>query len=186
MRVQFRALRSQFVFPTVRGVIADSNARRGGDFRVVHFSVQGDHLHLIVEAEDRERLLRGMRGLAVSLARRVNRLVFRRGRLFADRWHGRALSSPRAVRHAIVYVLGNFKKHTRVTGVALDACSSAPYFSGFAEYGGRAPVDLGFRGSGDHYPAMGAPVAAPRTWLLRSGWTRHGLISIAEAPRRDR
>jgi hypothetical protein len=124
-----------------------------------------------------------MRGLAVSLARRVNRLVFRRGRLFADRWHGRALCSPRAVRHAIVYVLGNFKKHGQANGAVLDPYSSAPYFPGFAEYGGQLPIHAGFRAGAGPPSTIAVPVAVPNTWLLRTGWIRHGLISISEAPR---
>jgi REP element-mobilizing transposase RayT len=122
------------VFPTVRGAIRDLNQRWKDRFRVAQFSVQSDHLHLMVEAVDRKALLGGVRGLSVSLARRVNQLVFRRGRVIADRWHGRALSTPRAVRHALVYLLGNFRKHEQRAGGAVDPFSSAPYFSGFVEF----------------------------------------------------
>jgi putative transposase len=115
MRLRVRSLRSQFVFPTVLDVLSRANRRGGERFRVVHFSVQWDHLHLIVEALDRRALLEGMRGLSVSLARSVNRLLFRRGALSADRWHGHALATPRAVRHALVYVLANAKKHGHAT-----------------------------------------------------------------------
>jgi len=111
MRLCSKSLRSQFVFPTVVGAIAAANAR--GRFQIVHYSVQADHLHLIVEARDRSALIEGMRGFSVSLTRRINRLLFRRGRLVATRWHGRALSSPRAVRRALVYVLANAKKTRR-------------------------------------------------------------------------
>ena len=140
LRSGFRPLRSAFVFPTVRGAIRDLNRRWRDRFRVVHFSVQSDHLHLIVEAVDRKALLGGVRGLSVSLARRVNRLVFRRGRVIADRWHGRALSTPRAVRHALVYLLGNFRKHEQSAGGAVDPFSSAPYFPGFVEFAQGVPV----------------------------------------------
>jgi REP element-mobilizing transposase RayT len=104
-------LRTQFVFPTLKCAIAEANRCHHHVFRVVHFSVQADHLHLLVEAADKRTLSAGMRGLAVRIARRVNGLVFRRGRFWADRWHGHVLTSPRATRHSLAYVLGNFRKH---------------------------------------------------------------------------
>jgi REP element-mobilizing transposase RayT len=189
LRSGFKPLRSQFVFPTVRLAIAEANRRAhelGGRCRVVHFSVQFDHIHLIVEAPSRVALRRGVAGLTISIARRVNGLVKRRGRVFADRWHGRALASPRAVRHALVYVLANFKKHEsrRVQSAKVDGYSSAPYFVDFAEYHGKVPLDVHprsrlWRALHDTDP----PTTAPRTWLLGEGWRRHGRISVFESPR---
>jgi len=150
---------------------------------VVHFSVQSDHLHLIAEAVDRKALLGGIRGLSVSLARRVNQLVFRRGRVIADGWHGRALSTPRAVRHALVYLLGNFRKHEHAAGGAVDPFSSAPYFPGFVEFAQGVPAAGDLRRVAGIEVARGSPVLEPRSWLLRAGWRRYGLISTSEAPR---
>jgi REP element-mobilizing transposase RayT len=175
------SLRSGFVFPTLRSAIADVNERWRGRFRIVVFSVQADHLHFIVEAEERRALSGGMRGFAVSFARRFNRLVFRKGAVFASRWHGRTLASPQAVRHALVYVLGNAKKHGEAVG-KVDPFSSAPYFSGFRECRARSPVDLRPelvpRGFGP------SPCAVPKSWLLRQGWLRRGLLSLDDAPKR--
>jgi hypothetical protein len=176
-------LRSAFVFPTVRGAIRDLNRRWKDRFRVVHFSVQSDHLHLIAEAVARKALLGGVRGLSVSLARRINRLVFRRGRVIADRWHGRALATPRAVRHALVYLLGNFRKHEQPAGGAVDPFSSAPYFRGFLEIEQGLPGAADLRRVAGLELARGSPVLEPRSWLLRAGWRRYGMISIHEAPR---
>lgn len=193
LRSAFRPLRSQFVFPTIRMVLRETNQRWKGRFQVVHFSVQYNHLHLIVEASDRKALLGGVRGLSVRLARRVNQLVSRRGPLIADRWHGRALATPRAVRRVLVYVLGNFRKHERATSLAVDPFSSAPDFDGFVELEGKTFRNLEARiepqqGRDPPLPAftdaLGAPpAAAPSTWLLRTGWARHGKISIHEGPR---
>jgi REP element-mobilizing transposase RayT len=179
-RCAVRSLRSEFVFPTLRNTIADVNERWRGRFRIVVFSVQADHLHFIVEAEDRRALSGGMRGFAVSFARRFNRLVFRKGPVFAGRWHERALTSPRAVRHALIYVLANAKKHGEALG-RLDPFSSAPYFRGFMECPDHAPVELQPElippGCGP------SPVAAAESWLLRRGWLRRGLLSLDEAPK---
>ena len=160
-----RCLRSARVFPAIRHALGA--ASRGG-FRLLHFSVQDDHLHLIAEADDRRALACGVRGLAIRVARAVNRALNRRGAVWQDRYHARALTSPRAVRHALVYVLMNRRKHC-ATESGLDPCSSALYFDGW-----RQPV-------GTVRPA--APVVRPRTWLAAVGWRRHGLVGVEERPR---
>jgi putative transposase len=187
LRSKFRPLRSQFVFPTLRRALAEATRARP-DFRVVQFSVQSDHLHLIVEASDREALSRGMQGLAIRIARRVNRLVSRSGKVWADRFFSRALTSPRSVRNAIGYVLNNFRKHRAVAGgiARLDPYSSAPFFDGFRELRGIAPCDLRARKELPLTPrgvsppdSCEVPVFSPRTWLARVGWRRAGLMSMS-------
>jgi REP element-mobilizing transposase RayT len=101
LRAGIRSLRHQHVARTVLGAFRASNREH---FRIVHYSVQQNHVHLIVEASNKAALSTGVRGLMVRVARRVNRLLFRRGRFWADRWHGHALTSPREVRNALVYV----------------------------------------------------------------------------------
>ncbi len=137
----------------------------------MQYSVQRDHLHLIVEADDKKALSRGMRGLAIRCALAVNRALGRRGALWADRYHAIALRTPRMVRNALVYVLANAAKHLRAVA-GLDPCSSAPWFDGFRD----AAVTV-TPPAGDE-----APTRAPRTWLLRVGWRRHGLLSRDEVP----
>jgi REP element-mobilizing transposase RayT len=144
-----------------------SAASRDG-FRVCHFSVQDDHVHLLVEAASTAALVSGMRGLAIRLALAVNRARGRTGRVWADRWHGRALASPKEVRNALVYVLMNWLKHDR-RAMGLDPCSSAHWLDGWRGRWRR--------------PSGAPPVAAPETWLLRIGWRCHGLLSADQAPR---
>lgn len=168
LRAFSRSLRMQFIARAVLRSIKDS--QRAG-FRAVHYSIQDNHLHLIVEAENRTALSSAVRGLVVRIARRVNQLLFRRGRFWADRWHGRALKSPREVRNALVYVLKNRSKHVGAHGAALDPLSSAEWFNGFAE-----PLPRNFRSM---MPCAHAP---PRTWLLTVGWRRHGTIGLKERP----
>jgi len=167
LRAGLRVLRTQRVARALLDGLRDSNR---GWFRVVHYSVQENHVHLIVEAEDTQTLASGVRGLMVRVARRVNRLLRRSGRFWADRWHGRDLEGPRQVRNALVYVLHNHKKHAATT--TLDPLSSAAWFDGFA-----TPVPGGFRSVGPPW------VAAAKTWLLKSGWRRRGLIRLSEAPK---
>lgn len=175
LRADVRSLRSQQVVRTVLGALRDSH-REG--FRIAHYSVQDNHLHLIVEARDTALLSSAVRGLAIRVALRVNRLLFRRGRFWADRWHGHTLKTPREVRNALRYVLQNHRKHgvslspgMGRPSLALDPLSSAEWFDGFAD-----PLPFRFRSTG---PPC---IALPTTWLLRTGWRRHGLSRISESP----
>ena len=150
-------------------------AERRRTFRVVHYSIQPNHLHLIVEATSKTALARGMQGLASVLARRVNRALHRRGALFGDRYHAHTLASPTEVRNAIVYVMKNFEKHPdpipdRGTEPqdGIDPLSSARWFGGWAQ-----PIAP---------PPLIPPVAEARTWLLGKGWKRAGLVSRHEHP----
>jgi REP element-mobilizing transposase RayT len=149
-----------------------------GRFRICHYTVQGNHLHLICEAESAEALSRGMQGASIRLARGINRVLGRKGAVFAGPYHAVQLSTPRQVRHAICYVLNNHRRHGEhyERPDVADFFSSACYFDGWA-----APVELGIGLPGD-----GVPVAAPQTWLLATGWRRHGAIGVTEMPARGR
>jgi hypothetical protein len=150
---------------------------------VLHFSVHSDHMHLLVEASDERALSAGIRSVMIRIARSVNALVSRKGHFWADRWHGRALESPREVRAALVYVFGNFRKHARrAPGRGVDPYSSAVMFDGFLDAPRRGDPPLA---EGRSHAAMGAEmvVSAPRTSLAGAGWRRLGLIGMTESPK---
>ena len=161
-----RCLRAARVFPVVRRALA---AASHGGFRILHFSVQDDHVHLIVEADDTRALGRGVRGLVIRMARAVNRALGRRGAVWGDRYHARALTTPREVHNALAYVLLNFRRHGHTAG-DIDPCSSAPWFRGW-----RTPSAAERSGP--------PPVLAARTWLARIGWRCHGLIATDGRPK---
>ena len=127
-------------------------------FRICEYSVQSNHVHLIVEASSKRALSRGMQGFASSAARILNGMLRRSGRLFADRYHARELATPTEVRNALRYVLRNHEKHMGFSGV--DFWSSGPWFAGWS-----APVLP---------PQEPSPAAKARTWLLSQGWRRAG------------
>jgi REP element-mobilizing transposase RayT len=143
-------------------------------FRVVHFSVMTNHLHAIVEGDGRDCFESGMRALNTRLALRLNRVFGRRGRLIEHRYHARALATPRAVRSSLQYVLCNMRKHTAQHGQRyapewIDPRSSGLVFDGWA----GAPA---VRGRGDY------GVSPARTWLLREGWRRWGMLATDTVP----
>jgi putative transposase len=188
-----RSLRNPVLFARLRDALVRAS-RRG--FAILQFSVQSNHIHLLVEAHDRCALSRAMQGLAVRLARTCNRAVRRRGSVFADRYHAHALTTPREVRNAIVYILQNHIKH--VPGArGMDEMSSAVWFSGWADASRRAheawarrrfPTVVAWRGStrgqAPDLQVPPCPVDAPLTWLARTGWLARagGPISADERP----
>ena len=112
--------------------------------RVVHYSIQGNHLHLIVEAEAPATLSRAMQALATCIARRLNVLARRSGGVFVDRYHSRPLKTPREVRNAIRYVTTNYRHHARE----------------HPPRDWRDPLST----------SADAPFTAPTVWLLSVGW----------------
>jgi REP element-mobilizing transposase RayT len=151
------------------------------DFRIIEFNLLANHLHLIVEAEGAEALARGMQGFEVRVARRLNRVLDRRGKLFAERYHARSLRTPTDVRHAIRYVLLNHRHHRaqageRSSGSVLDPYSSAAWFKGWKS---RPRADEPWQ---RELLATRCPTAVPTVWLLTDGWQRLGLLGLREKP----
>ena len=177
VRLGVPSLRGGAFVQEFRRSLAEASER--GDFRVTHYSLQGDHAHMIVEAHGKEALSCGMMSIGARLARAVNRVGQRRGPVLDGRYHHRSLRSPREVRRALAYVLLNARRHlaksrgvSRSTPAHLDGASSARWFDGWRpEAGSRLPE------------VRGEPeVARARTWLLRVGWRRHGLVDPSEVP----
>jgi REP element-mobilizing transposase RayT len=149
-----------------------------GRFRVVHYSIQGDHAHLVVEASDAEALGKGMKSIAARFARAVNRVFERSGRVLRDRYHLHVLETPREVRNALRYVLLNGRRHAAkgrggaLSGaVRIDPASSGAWFDGWREGVARL---LRSRTVG--------PLPVARARLLRRGWRRHGLLDPSDVP----
>jgi REP element-mobilizing transposase RayT len=170
------SLRHRAELEVIRGAIAESAQRDG--FRIVHFSIQSNHLHSICEARDARCLTSGMRSLAVKIAVRLNALWKHAGQVFAERFHARALETPSEVRNALAYVLNNACKHG-IFADAPDPFSSGPWFDGWD----LATAPSRHRAvEAESARQQASPTAIAQTWLLRSGWRRGGLLDMRVVP----
>ena len=180
------SLRRRLAYRAVREATIVAVQRE--DFRIVHLSLQRTHIHLLVEANNRRALSRGMQSFQISAAKHLNRMISkgrpgprRKGAVFSDRYYAEVIDSPLQARHALSYVLQNWRKHredrdARVARWTYDWFSSARSFQDWAEF-----VDdpMFHPRPPDYEPLLVRP---PTTWLLRTGWKRHGLISVSEMP----
>jgi REP element-mobilizing transposase RayT len=116
--------------------------------RVIEYSVLGNHVHFIVEADDSVALSRGMQGLTIRIAKALNALMGAKGSVFDDHYDARLLTPPTQLVRAIAYVLDNHRHHYGTSG--LDP------FSSFA-----LPSEK-----------RRARLCLPLSWLLRTGWRR--------------
>jgi hypothetical protein len=139
-------------------------------------SIQQNHLHLIIEADDERALARAMQRFKISFAKNLNRVLGREGTVFADRYHVEQLTTPTQVRHALAYVLGNWRKHGEDRGIAglprrTDRYSTGPFFDGW-DTGPSPPFffrkDLPFPDDGP------LPIRFATSWLLTVGWRKRG------------
>ena len=136
-------LRSNRCFSALSRALVAAAERFG--VRIVQFSVLGNHVHLVVEASSNESLSKAMKGLSVRVARQLNRVMHRRGRVVGDRYHAHVLRTPTETRRAVRYVRTNAAHH------------------GFASVAARDPFTS---------PIDAVPLPAPKTWLLNEGWRR--------------
>ena len=163
-------LRKPAIFRVIEGVFRSK--KRCKSFQLVHFSVQRNHFHLVVEVDSNEDLATGMQGLKVSLARQLNTHLGRSGSFFADRYHAVLVKKVLQTKNVMRYVFTNAKKHgITIPEGELDPYTSAHYFRGWSEV--RAtPVD------------KDAPIMPPRSCLLAEPALFYGFVSVYAEPSR--
>jgi hypothetical protein len=141
------------------------------DLRIVHFTVLGNHLHLIVEADGTRAFALGIRALSIRLARRLNEMMGRSGPVFPDRYHAHVLRTPAEVRNAVRYVLGNFESHAVRRG---ERASTKGWVDPFSSAALKVPREA--QGSLFVEPAT----ATATTWLLRRAATGSGCVGSGD------
>ncbi|MDX2087997.1 MAG: transposase [Kofleriaceae bacterium] len=186
VRREVHPLRRRAVYHAIREATLVA-ARRQDSFRIVHLSIQQTHVHLLVEAKGRMELARGLQSFQISAAKHINAAISkarrerRRGNVFTDRYHAEVIKVPRQARHALAYVLNNWRKHREDrSGDArrwlVDPFSSGCSFSGWKQLEGRLTM---WTVPETYLPMF---VWLPQTWLLSTGWRRYGLIDGHEVP----
>jgi REP element-mobilizing transposase RayT len=184
-RHMYKALREATITAALREL---SYAPETDFFRIIHLSIQDTHVHLLAEAGSKEALARGLQGFQISAAKHINRAYSqklrlrrrRRGSVFPDRYHEEIIRSPRQARHALSYVLNNWRKHREdrapvAQGWNVDPFSTGVVFTGWKEREGKFLWKWR-----ESYERL--VVYLPQTWLLREGWLKHGRISFHEVP----
>ena len=181
LRVQrdLASLRTKARVQVIRAALVAACSGEG--FRIIDWSIQGNHVHLVVEADSTGQLARGMQGLCIRVARGLNRAAGRTGPVFTERYHLRVLSSPREVRNARAYVLNNYRRHAQQRGRHVDRdwvdpCTSWAWFDGWRD------LPRWLEAVAAKQRGQPPPVATPRGWMLTTGWRRRGLISVNETP----
>jgi len=159
-------LRSRRSFRVLERALRESKLHHS-DARIVHFAILSNHIHLIVETTDRHLLARRIQGLEIRMARALNRMMHRKGRVFADRYHAHVLRNALETKNAIAYVLRNAARHYGHRGI--DPYSSGMWFDGWRD----RPRALAITTSTDP-----PPTSPPDSWLLREGWKKFGLVTI--------
>jgi REP element-mobilizing transposase RayT len=189
-------LRKRGIYKAVREAMLV--AFRNESCRIVHQSIQDSHLHLLVEADNRMALARGMQAFQISAAKHINAAVSnagswwerrrmltkperRKGSVFPDRYHEEIIRTPKQARNALAYVLNNWRKHgehrrDHARSWLIDPFSTGWSFDGWKE---RADEPFVWKLRASYEPMMSW---RPRTWLLSQGWRRHGLVSVYEVP----
>jgi REP element-mobilizing transposase RayT len=148
-------LRTQRCKKPIRLAILAASKRAG--FRLIHVSLQGNHIHAIIEATSKKALSTGMQSLAIRIAKALNKLMGREGPVFADRYHEHVIKTPQEMANALAYVVGNYQIHRARMGDPLrDRNYQDPYAT-----------------------AIDRPFFEPKTWLPRIGWRKARLKKIS-------
>lgn len=159
------SFRRQRVLDLVHALMREKN---DDSFQLVHYSIQSNHVHFVAEARDRRVVTRKMQGFMVAFAKRLNKMLSRIGKVWADRYFARDITGSREMKHVLAYVFHSAKKHGVITKGAriVDIFSNAVHFDGW---------DVKFLAFGfDDWPRP-----KPRTRMLRSWWRAHGPLRLA-------
>jgi len=174
-RLMYRAMREATIVAALRERI-----------RIVHISLQRTHVHLMVEADDAGKLARGIQGFQISAARNINTILGdgkrrRRGAVFADRYHLEVIKSPTRARHAIGYILSNWRHHREDREGLPSTWLVDPFSSGisFPDWAEMADRDLMWPVRDTYDPLV---VRRPASWVLKEGWKQVGSISARDVP----
>jgi len=169
-------LRTQRFLRIVRTALAAANEKFR--FRVIEYSLQNNHLHIVAEAGDTYAVSRAMRGISISVAKRVNAELGARGVRIPDRYFMKPLRTPLETHLALRYVLNNYRRHAADWREFphpdwVDPFSSGPWFTGWRSKPKPAR---------DPCPELGRGTQPARSILLTQHWKQYGLLDPSFVP----
>jgi REP element-mobilizing transposase RayT len=169
-------LRTKRCLRIIREAMIAANAKIR--FRITHYSVQGNHLHMMVEADDKYALSRAMRSLSIRIAKRLNALMKERGVRIPTRYHMSVTKTAQDVRLALRYILNNYRRHAADWGEEcppgwVDPYSSGPWF----KYWCRPTA-----ASRDPCPMLASGIVEAQSFLLTEAWKAYGLLDPSFVP----
>jgi REP element-mobilizing transposase RayT len=149
------------------------------DYRVIHISIQNNHIHLIVEAANKRALQTCMQRFAIRAARALQPVIDYYGqKVFAFRYHDTQIKTARQARNTLAYVLNNWRKHREDVHTAVTRAAMVdPYSSGISFDGWIGSPRFKIPA---YYDPL--PVSPAQTSLLTREWRRYGLIDPFERP----
>ncbi|MFA6238606.1 MAG: transposase [Bacteriovorax sp.] len=99
--------------------------------RVIHYTLEYDHVHLLIETESNVLLGKGMQSFGISFSKGINKIKGLKGQVFKTRYHFRKLKTPAEIKNAINYILGNSVKHKQASSI-ITPYNSLPAIADFS------------------------------------------------------
>lgn len=151
--------------------VALLNAKAKG-LRVLHYSIEGNHVHLLVECADNKALASGMNSFGTSFAKAVRKERGGKGKVFAGRYHLGVQKNPAQMKNTLAYVLLNQAKHENLIPYN-DRFSSSQHFNEWKALLGRniGPILEDWRPNKNPLPDH---LSTPKSWLASKGWKIKG------------
>lgn len=94
------------------------------NLKVIHYTLEYNHVHLLVETNDHRILHAGMQALGISFSKAINKVKSLKGHVYKHRYHQRKIGSARELKNVLLYIFNNGKKHKR-TNKRIDLYNSA-------------------------------------------------------------
>lgn len=95
--------------------------------RIIHYTLEYNHIHLLVEAADKQTVHQGMQSFGITFAKKINAIKRLKGTVYKHRYHLRKINSPRELKNVLYYIFNNGIHHKR-TSTVLDPYNTLPAF----------------------------------------------------------
>ncbi|MDD4973652.1 MAG: transposase [Bacteriovorax sp.] len=143
LTVKIKKIKAELKNKSVLSILkrAILNARKQG-LKVIHYSLEYDHVHLLIEADNNHILSKGMQSFGVTISKAINRMRKLKGGVYKHRYHFRKISSPRQLKNVLNYIFNNGIKHKTAKHIVGHYNSIQAEKKYFLFYRGKLEYDL--------------------------------------------